>query len=613
MRKPNNTQSLHLLFLLFISPFAAASQPPVLNFSDLISGPSSGLNDGKGSGVIVTVWGQNLGSSQGDSTISFIDSEGKASKAAHVYYWKNADGQLPSGPANLHESHKMQEIAFSIPEAIQGQGNIQIMTEGGTTTLPFTVRNGEIYHVTSAGDDSSGNGSFAKPWKTVGKADSTINAGSTLYVHDVSTGDENTVQVIYNNRLEAMSSLDAQFSYVAYPDTRPESIGERGFSTYAGGKDLTAGFVMSKFSIYSAEADENEKGQPVNVRANVSMGIEGTRDGRAVGNFITDAHPSDVTGACPDAQQAAITAGAQATDRVSNFKMLGNHIKDYGCEGTTRFHHTTYFTIRSAGKNRQLVAPEIAWNYLQDNMAIGGIHYYDENTTGVECGQFTTTFKIHNNVIINQAGAAIAYGAVCPVNTPFDIYQNVAINSGLISDHDNEGGQPEGTIYNALVITSADAATSVLNIHDNLFYKWNDDDAGGQLTSCIGLYASADGVTIKYNNNICLTDKDKPFIGSSYLGPQLEDNFTGKGNTWHSTAAGADNAAPSWDSAPIGTNPMINIAGALISLDEKSPLLEQSTTDLTRDIYGTTRNNDSAIGPVTPDKSPASPSNINVK
>jgi hypothetical protein len=65
---------------------------PRLNFSDLISGPSTGLGDGLGSGVIVTVWGQHLGSSQGSSEVVFTDSAGNELAAAHVYYWTNADG-----------------------------------------------------------------------------------------------------------------------------------------------------------------------------------------------------------------------------------------------------------------------------------------------------------------------------------------------------------------------------------------------------------------------------------------------------------------------------------------------------------------------------------------
>ncbi len=75
--------------------YASSYQPPVgstpvLFFSDLISGPATGNTDtslGQSSGVhgsIVTVWGKNLGSSQGTSKIYCNDVE-----APYVYSWGN--------------------------------------------------------------------------------------------------------------------------------------------------------------------------------------------------------------------------------------------------------------------------------------------------------------------------------------------------------------------------------------------------------------------------------------------------------------------------------------------------------------------------------------------
>ena len=93
-------QSLFFLVIWLVSsnaPSNAQAFNPILNFSDLISGPDTGLGDGLGSGVIVTFWGQNLGSSQSDSSITFTDAGGNTHSPAYVYYWKNADGALPGG------------------------------------------------------------------------------------------------------------------------------------------------------------------------------------------------------------------------------------------------------------------------------------------------------------------------------------------------------------------------------------------------------------------------------------------------------------------------------------------------------------------------------------
>lgn len=568
-----------------------------LAFSDLISGPDTGLGDGLGSGVIVTVWGFGLGATQGDSTIEFCDSAAQC-RAGHVYYWKNADGALPGGPANLFESHGMQEIAFSIPDSAQGAGNIRVTVNAETSTLPFTVRSGSIYHVKSTGNDSTGNGSWGSPWRTVAKADSTVNSGSTIYIGSLTEGTETTDKAIYNNRGEADSSLAAQFAYVAYPNSRVDVIGHRGVSSYNGGPGLE-GIVVSKLSVYAAEADLGANDQPTNDRAQVSFGIQGSKNGRAVGNYVTDEHPSDSSGACANAQQGAVYADALDGDRVSNFKMIGNHIADYGCYGSTKFHHTTYFTIRSGSNNLQLVAPEIAYNYLSDNHAKNGLHYYDENLSGVECGQFTTTFKIHNNVIHNQAGTGIYAGAGCPVSTQFDIYQNITINTGLKVDWDGVSGASNGPQPSAISFGAGSDFTSTVNIFNNIFYKWNDDDEAGDVNSCVALYGSGDGLTFNFDDNICFTDKDKAFIKSNYQGPALEDNFTGGTNVWYTSAGSQTNAvAPSWDATKITTDPLLMLNGSKFSVGGGSPVIGQSTTTLVRDIYGANRAATSNVGAV---------------
>jgi len=578
--------------------FLVSDRAPHLAFSDIISGPSTGLGDGNGSGVIITIWGFKLGDAQYDSVIELCDLDNFCSEAAYVYYWKNADGKLPSGPANLYESHGMQEISFSIPKISNGEKQIRVTNNYGVTTLPFTVRDGGIFHVTSQGSDKIGNGSFERPWLTIAKADSTIDAGSTLYVHNVTTGDESTKTAIYNNRSKAMSSLDAQFSYVAYPNTRPEAIGERGFSQYSGYEGMTAGFIISKFSLYNAESDEDENNQHVNVRANVTYGIMGSQNGRAIGNYLTDAHPDDITGACPDGQQAAIVASAQSGDHVSNFKVFGNHIFDYGCEGSTKFQHTTYITIRSADKNKQLEAPEMAWNFLQDNKTTGGLHYFDENHKGVDCGQFITPVNIHDNVIINQAGPALAYGANCPVNTTFNFYNNVAINVGLRADFD--GKTTNGSLNNAVAISVGHPlVTSELNFENNIFYKWNSDEQRHHLRACVGFSARHNGASINWNNNVCYTESDLTFIGFNYLGDSMSSKMSGKNNVWYTAAEKRIYAVtPFWDENPITRNPLLTIDNSKIIISLGSPRVKKSESRLLRDIYGQVRVFPTTVGAV---------------
>jgi hypothetical protein len=579
---------------LFILSGGAIAATPVLNFSDLISGPSTGLGDGKGSGVIVTVWGQHLGSAQRSSNITFTDSEGIERDVAYVYYWKNADGKLPGGPANLYESHGMQEVAFSLPNAAEGEGVIKVTVGGNVSTLPFTVRAGTIYHIKPTGNDSSGDGSFSKPWLTVGKADATAGPGSTLYIHDVLTGSETSERSIYNNK--SLTDPTLQFGYLPYPNTTASVWGGMTISGY-NGSSPPYGMVVSKFKVYASESDEDENGQPINSRAYGTFGIEGTTNGRAVGNYITDTHPLDTNGGCPDGQQAAIKANKKF---VENFKILGNHIHEYGCEGTNYQHHTTYLSIRDTNEP-QLIAPEMGWNYLQDNWAKNGLHYFDEDLSkNNQCGQFTTVLKVHNNVVINQAGAGIYNGVRCRFNTTFEYTNNILINVGLKSSWDGIDGQGKYSDNYAVGFSPGEAQTSHFIFKNNTIYRWNTDNDRGHVDSCIGFSSSADNISIDWNDNICWQDQDRKFIRSNYLGSQLQDNLVGGNNVWYTSVENPKLAkTPSWDTLPITSNPSLVNNGSKIFVDPDSPIIGKGTTTLERGIYGNVRTSHSVVGAVS--------------
>ena len=166
-RNPKSLMALMMFVGFIISSFWTTAQAasPVLNFSDIISGPKMGLNDGLGEGAIVTVWGQNLGDTQGASKI-YIDNK----EAAHIYYWGKADGNMATGPAELSTYHKIQTIAFSIPATVSdGLVSIHVEVDGQLSeTLPFTVRNGDIFYVKPDGnDDISVDGTWSSPWATL--------------------------------------------------------------------------------------------------------------------------------------------------------------------------------------------------------------------------------------------------------------------------------------------------------------------------------------------------------------------------------------------------------------------------------------------------------------
>ncbi len=577
---------------------------PRIAFTDLISGADTGLGDGKGSGAIVTVWGQRLGSTQGLNKIEFCDSA-SVCREPYVYYWKNADGQLPSSPANLYESHGMQEIAFSVPDGAQGLGTIRITTGEGVVNTDFTIRSGGIYHVMTTGDDSTGDGSYANPWLTVAKADSIVNAGGTIYIHDVTTGSFTTNQGIYNNRVEASGDETNQLAYVSYPNTRAEVIAYRAFSAWNSSYD-TGGMVASKLSFYAAAADVGANDQVVNERNGTgtsaqTYAIQGTGNGRAVGNYITDEHPDDPNGACASGSQAAIVGNHNGSDGVSNFKVLGNHVEDYGCKGSIKFHHTTYLSIRSGETNVQIAPPEMSWNYLKNNAVKNGIHMYDENHSGLECGSFTGDVVLSNNVIINQGGAGINVGANCPWNNDFHIANNVIINSGLAAAYDGlDINTANGANTSAINITDG-GLTGKIYVYNNTVIDWNKDGLADAAQAGLSISGTSGGTEVIANDNVFSTAYDRYFFNHGCCGAAdvIHNQISGLGNVFYNSSGASSKATiPVWDAAAITTDPKLTVTGAKVTVGASSNVIGKSRTNLQTDIYGKVRQVNSNKGAI---------------
>lgn len=590
-----------LLLLLFVTSLCAE---PVLNFSDLISGPDTGLGDSEGSGVIVTIWGQNLGNEQSISTIKFKDSADNI-LTPKVYYWKRADGNLPGGPADLYSSHYMQEISFSIPDSTVGPGEIYAIVDGKkTNSLPLTVRKGNIYHVKPTGNDASGNGSFSSPWFTVKKALSNAGMGSTIYVHGGLTGGPDTDRAIYWNNASASSTLESQFSIVSYPGTQATAQGNIGFSTYK-----TSGMVISKYKVFASSCQDSG-GQPVNCSPAVGgdIGIQTDAFGRSIGNTITDQ-----SGGCASKTQAAITGNSLYEDNVSNYKIYGNEIYDYGCNGSSKLHHTTYMSIRSQGDNEKISPWEFGWNYLHGNKTKNGIHMYDENEG---CGDLTDTILIHDNVVVDQGGAGIFVGSTCGWSMDTKIYNNVLINVGLATSWNSvDVSTSDSPDTSGISFTdSGGGLLGTMYVFNNIIYKWNNDDLDANTRACFGFsYGDGDNISVVVNDNICQTDKDVRFIGAGYLASNKLDNITGNNNVWYNSSDNQTLAiTPLWDKAAITNNPGLIINNSLITVPKDVPVVSKGTTsNLNTDVYGTLRSVNPEIGAVEYLAPPPSPPIIN--
>lgn len=581
--------------------FEAAANTPYIAFSDLISGPSQGLGDEKGSGVVVTLWAQNA---EADNQKLFFEDSKGVIHTPHIYYWKRADGELPSGPSNLYQSHGMTEIAFSIPNSPSGKAQIFIsVNDTQSNRVPFLVRPGKIFHVKEDGS-SYNDGTWGDPWSSPQDAVNKAPSGSTIYLHDVDAGSFSDPQprAIYWNNSSAESDLNSQFSIVAYPGYQPKIIAQKAIENYR-----TSGMVVSKLDVYASNYLKVDiHGQPVGDVIQSSpgdtYGIQTSKQGRIISNRI-----GDLPGGCASKWNAAINGNK---NRVDGVKIFGNEIYDYGCNGTSKLHHTTYLSVRS-GTNLVVEAWEWGYNYLHGNKAKFGIHNYDE---GNACGDLSGVLRIHNNVIIDQGGAGISVGSKCNWSMDAIIENNVLINVGLAADWDGVDPKSSKDPENggiALRDNGALGLTGNYYVRNNLIYRYTED---GQLDGgkgCLNFNGGGDNITVFWDNNVCFSDYDLPFVGAGYNAINKLDNVSGSNNFWYYSGNKVKKALlPPWSLNSSSSNPMILISGARVNVMKSSPLLgaldnsirESPISDAFKskivDIYGNPIRLRSAIGPV---------------
>jgi hypothetical protein len=547
----------NLLFSLLIlcgvilsSSNVQASQSPILNFSDLINGPKSGLGDGLGEGAIVTIWGNNLGSSQGTSKVYFKDSNNTIREAAHIYYWKNADGQLPGGPSDLYASHQMQEIAFSIPSAsADGAGKIYVEVGGvNSTELDFYARSNGIIRFVKTGGVDSGVGSWASPWATVAYATrgNTAGVGDVIYI---ASDIINASRIQYGANAQLDGSVNNQIAVVSYPGNllTVTSATTGGIQNYYTQNDW---WVLSKIRVkaYSGTIGSSAHGRTIGCEHTQPDGIDANGQAGAIG----------------------CTAGeynARGTNSCDDLKILGNYIHNYGGQTTSNKEHATYFSLRN---NYSAIAPEVGWNRLEDNEARFGIHIYDEN----ECGEYTGIFKVHDNWIENQVGAGINIGTQnCALNPlgfrgNVQAYNNILINPGQYSPVSTYG---HGImLYGQLNYMNVKLWNNTIygygspsNTANDVFVIWTQTGSVNNFDGMVDMY-----------NNIIVDTNGFTYVPATYQ--RAPDNY--ENNIWYSTNVSPP-VLPSWDLTAVSQDPLFTSPSTNdFTLQSTSPAINAGTT-----------------------------------
>lgn len=518
MEQLQATKCLVAAVLTFILAGACpvwAASDPVLYFSDITSGPKTGNTDTSlgqtpgQDGAIVTIWGRGLAG----ATVTC-----NGSPAAYTLYRGNA-----SQPADLFSFHQMQTISFQISHlALNGSGGIYV-TAGGrqSNTLPFTVRTGNIRFVKTTGDDTTGDGSWANPWRTIVKAKDAILPGDIAYIgNGVDATAEEEYSACVNLGTDGLAGNPK--ALVVYPgavSTVGNATLERAFHVFNTEADrYSLHWVIAKFTLVTS-----------------GVGVTAQTGFRVIGNHVTAPNGDGLDGAI----------GALGDDVT----ILGNELDSVGSLNCDKLYHAIY--ISGVRKDDAPRAPtesgrEVGWNYIHDCLSNRAINVYSEQPYSA----FIEGHRIHDNVIVNQRGDGILLGYyVTGVNS---ITNNLIVRAGL---------GPEwvsGESYHTGIRVDAgheDAPGTTVNCCNNTLYGcgWPDAVLPGETGHfMVSPEALARVTTMSFSNNI-IRSTGEPYLAEESGFPPAGDYR----NCWYGSGA-----PPAWDTTAINADPLFADASA---------------------------------------------------
>ena len=395
-----------------------------LFFTDLESGPSSGGEGGKG--AYVTLYGRGFGAARGTSTVT-----------------------VGGGAADSYPIWEDERITLQLgPLAKSGDIVAHVASVGDSNALPFNVRAGTIYFVSSApGASDAAAGTFASPWRTILKAKNTIAAGDIAYI-GASASD--TV---------SQTTLDTTSSYKC----------ALGMSVNDGSNQGTAGapkalVVYPGATATVGDAASLERGLLVPaisgtfdfwviagfhfVGQQEAIDFEGPSDGwRVVGNDIT----------CPNGNTpSGCVTGSDGT-APTNLKFYGNVVHDVAANvtSTTKYYHGIYFASDHL---------DLGWNVIENGKTCRAIQFHD---TG---GPNNFDLSVHDNLIHGTVCDGINFATVDPSQGKVEAYNNVIYDVGNGPDP-SDGASDYAGIYVAGETDSGGDGTGSVEVYNNTLFR----------------------------------------------------------------------------------------------------------------------------------------------
>lgn len=554
MTKYNRKLSWMLLMVPLIlggaaGKLCAQTPPPIIFFTDLQSGPNSGGDSQSGfAGAYVTLYGNFFGASQGTSTVTL-----NGSNCLRVVSW---------GTSWLWYQKLVVQLGSSCLT-----GNFVVTTSAGASNgVPFTVRSGNIYCVSTSGSDSNSGQFPSSCWATVANASSVMGAGSIVYVEN---GVDNTTVVEYQAIVNIWGNpggtSTSPIAFVAYPGATA-TIGDYNNTPYP----IRVPQISLSPAYYVIAG--------LTIRGQAGIDLYQSDHFWLIGNDMS----------CSEGTSNGCIHTASAT----NLFVYGNNIHDIAGDG--KLYHGMYY---STNTNHVWVG----WNIVDPDpnhtgtAGCRGIQFY---STG---GSDQYDLHVHDNIVRDTICDAINFNTVNPGLGTVEAYNNVIYHAGTGPDP-----QGEGSNYGCFDLNTSAGASAPTLIYNNSMYDCGSrefDQYGGLIA-----YISA---TVT-NNSIYMLS------GETYISSQTVCSlFTGTDNDWYGNGAPPCsnltanlNVNPQYTNTTLGSQNLAPLSG--------SPLFGAGSTGAApaTDITGLRRPNPPSIGAYdvaangTPP--PAAPTNLTV-
>ena len=511
--------------LILVSVSRAQVAPPAIFYSDLDSGPNTGGENNNG--AIVTIYGARFGAAQGSSTVT-----------------------VGGGAVAAYKTWSDNKVAVALG-AVAQTGNIVVNVGGQASNgLPFTVRSGKIYCVSTTGNDSNSGAFPSSCWAGIRKASTTIAAGDVAYIlNGVSLlGLDNYSSTLWLGDSGSGTSASPK-ALVAYPGAAvtvgaptDQSIGIRG-SNYHSANDY---WVIAGIAVRGHDS------------AYDTGGVNGWK---VVANDM----------ACPNG------SGQTAcfhTDTTINMRFFGNFVHDVGTAAGSidKYYHAVYFTTNSNHI-------EVGWNTIVPNnvksTSSGGCRALQFYSTG---GSDQFDLHVHDNLIHDAICDGINFATVNADGGAVEAYNNTVYHVGTGPDPVNGSAN-----YSCVNIDSSAARTNAVQIYNNTLY-----DCGSRGTGDAG--AVAPSARTVMTNNLTMA-----VAGESYLNGNVGGaNLSGSNNLWF-----GGSTAPTQTSSNVTSNPLLVSVASIpdLHLQSSSPAIDagKTMTSLSRDIEGVQRPQGSAF------------------